>query len=186
MKMSFLFLVDSALQKDADNIPPKKLTAILLRSEIYRLISLPACSGTHIQGMHPLLHCISLVAIFAIIPFMPPWRQIFSSIYYPQFDNKGDIIPGSFVEIFLLSSPMENVISLPHTALTEEQGSFFVYLQVDEEGYKKQLVTLGADNGERVQILSGIKAGNKVVTQGAYQVKLAGATNAIPAHSHEH
>lgn len=52
--------------------------------------------------------------------------------------------------------------------------------------YKKQLVTLGADNGERVQILSGIKAGNKVVTQGAYQVKLAGATNAIPAHSHEH
>lgn len=103
-----------------------------------------------------------------------------------EFDNKGDIIPGSFVEIFLLSSPMENVISLPHTALTEEQGSFFVYLQVDEEGYKKQLVTLGADNGERVQILSGIKAGNKVVTQGAYQVKLAGATNAIPAHSHEH
>jgi RND family efflux transporter MFP subunit len=72
-----------------------------------------------------------------------------------EFDNKGDIIPGSFVEIFLLSSPMENVISLPHTALTEEQGSFFVYLQVDEEGYKKQLVTLGADNGERVQILSG-------------------------------
>ena len=103
-----------------------------------------------------------------------------------EFDNKGDIIPGSFVEIFLLSSPMENVIALPHTALTEEQGSFFVYLQVDEEGYKKQLVTLGADNGERVQILSGIKAGDKVVTQGAYQVKLAGATNAIPAHSHEH
>ena len=87
MKMSFLFLVDSALQKDADNIPPKKLTAILLRSEIYRLISLPACSGTHIQGMHPLLHCISLVAIFAIIPFMPPWRQIFSSTHYCTFST---------------------------------------------------------------------------------------------------
>lgn len=93
MKMSFLFLVDSALQKGADNIPSQKLTAILLRSEIYRLISLPACSGTHIQGMHPLLHCISLVAIFAIIPFMPPWRQIFSPAliiaYFSQFDNKG-------------------------------------------------------------------------------------------------
>ena len=75
-----------------------------------------------------------------------------------EFDNKGDVIPGSFVEVFLLSSPMENVLSLPHSALTEEQGSFFVYLQLDEEGYKKQLVTLGADNGESVQILSGIKA----------------------------
>lgn len=103
-----------------------------------------------------------------------------------EFDNKGDVIPGSFVEVFLLSSPMENVLSLPHSALTEEQGSFFVYLQLDEEGYKKQLVTLGADNGESVQILSGIKAGDRVVTQGAYQVKLASATNAIPAHSHEH
>ena len=103
-----------------------------------------------------------------------------------EFDNKGDVIPGSFVEVFLLSSPMENVLSLPHSALTEEQGSFFVYLQQDEEGYKKQLVTLGADNGESVQILSGIKAGDRVVTQGAYQVKLASATNAIPAHSHEH
>lgn len=103
-----------------------------------------------------------------------------------EFDNKGDVIPGSFVEVFLLSSPMENVLSLPHSALTEEQGSFFVYLQVDEEGYRKQLVTLGADNGERVQILSGIKAGDNVVTQGAYQVKLASATNEIPAHSHEH
>ena len=70
-----------------------------------------------------------------------------------EFDNKGDVIPGSFVEVFLLSSPMENVLSLPHSALTEEQGSFFVYLQLDEEGYKKQLVTLGADNGESVQIL---------------------------------
>ena len=53
-------------------------------------------------------------------------------------------------------------------------------------GYKKQEVTLGADNGKEVQILSGLKAGDKVVTKGAYQVKLASASNAIPAHSHEH
>lgn len=103
-----------------------------------------------------------------------------------EFDNKGDIIPGMFVEIFLLSSPMQDVLSVPHSALTEEQGSFFVYLQEDEEGYRKQLVTLGADNGQRVQILSGVKDGDRVVVEGAYQVKLASATNAIPAHTHQH
>lgn len=111
-----------------------------------------------------------------------------SGYYIPvtfEFDNSGDIIPGSFVEIFLLSSPMENVISVPHTALTEEQGSYFVYLQLDEEGYRKQLVTIGADNGEKVQILSGIKVGDRVVAEGAYQVKLASASGAIP-HGHEH
>lgn len=112
-----------------------------------------------------------------------------SSFYVPvtfEFDNKGNVISGSFVEVYLLSSELENVISLPRTALTEEQGTFFVYLQLDEEGYKKQEVKLGADNGKRVQILSGVKAGDHVVTEGAYQVRLANASNAIPAHSHEH
>ena len=111
------------------------------------------------------------------------------SYYLPvtfEFDNRGDIVPGSFVEIYLLSQPMEGVISVPRSALTEEQGSFYVYLQLDEECYRKQLVTLGVDNGERVQILSGLKPGDRLVVRGAYQVKLAGATNAIPAHSHEH
>ncbi|MDR1004899.1 MAG: efflux RND transporter periplasmic adaptor subunit [Prevotellaceae bacterium] len=112
-----------------------------------------------------------------------------NSYYIPvtfEFDNRDGIVPGSFVEVFLLSAPIADVLSLPHTALTEEQGSFFVYRQVDEEGYEKQLVTLGADNGEQVQILTGIRAGDRIVTQGAYQVKLAGATAAIPAHTHEH
>lgn len=111
------------------------------------------------------------------------------SFYIPvtfEFDNKGEIIPGSFVEVYLLSSQQEKVLSLPRTALTEEQGLFFVYLQLDEEGYKKQEVTLGADNGKSVQILTGLKTGDHVVTEGAYQVRLASATNAIPAHSHEH
>lgn len=111
------------------------------------------------------------------------------SFYVPvtfEFDNKGEVIPGSFVEVYLLSSPLGDVISLPRTALTEEQGVFFVYLQLDEEGYKKQEVTLGADNGKSVQILTGVRPGDRVVTEGAYQVRLASASNAIPAHSHEH
>lgn len=112
-----------------------------------------------------------------------------NSYYVPvtfEFDNKGDVLPGSFVEIYLLSSPINNTISLPHTAVTEEQGSYFVYLQLDDECYKKQEVTLGADNGQNIQILSGIAPGNRVVTHGAYQVKLASASNVLPAHSHEH
>ena len=111
------------------------------------------------------------------------------SFYVPvtfSFDNKGDIIPGSFVEIYLLSKDMENSIVLPVEALTEEQGLYFVYLQKCEESYKKQEVKLGASNGKEVQILSGVHPGDKVVVKGAYHVKLASASNALPAHSHEH
>ncbi len=103
-----------------------------------------------------------------------------------EFNNQGNVIPGSFVEIYLLSSPLENVISIPVSALTNEMGHFYVYKQLDEEGYQKQEVKTGANNGKSVQILSGLTAGDRVVTLGAYQVKMASASAAIPGHSHEH
>lgn len=112
-----------------------------------------------------------------------------SLFYLPitfEFDNRVDVVPGSYVEIYLLSGEMKDVMVLPKTAITEEQGVNFVYLQVDAEGYKKQEVKLGADNGREVQVLSGVHAGDKVVVEGAYHVKLASASNAIPAHTHEH
>lgn len=110
------------------------------------------------------------------------------SFYIPvtfEFDNIGEIIPGAFTEVYLLSSPQENVISVPVPSITEEQGLNFVYLQLDEEGYKKQEVMLGQNNGERVQILSGLKNGDKVVTKGVYQVKLAATSSVMPeGHAH--
>ena len=78
------------------------------------------------------------------------------------------------------------MISVPTTALTEEQGIYFVYVKLDEEGYKKQEVRIGADDGLRTEILSGLKAGDEVVTRGAYQVKLASVSGAIPGHTHNH
>lgn len=112
-----------------------------------------------------------------------------NSFYIPvtfEFDNKGAVIPGSFVEIYLLTSPMEEVLSVPVSSLIEEQGVYSVFIRLDEEGYQKREVKLGANNGSEVQILSGLKPGETVVTQGAYQIKLASASNAIPAHTHNH
>lgn len=111
------------------------------------------------------------------------------SFYVPvtfEFDNRGAVIPGSFVEIYLLTAPLENVLSVPVSALIEEQGIYSVFVRQDEDCYKKQTVTLGANNGSEVQILTGVKAGDEVVTEGAYQLKLASASNAIPAHTHNH
>lgn len=112
-----------------------------------------------------------------------------TSYYVPvtfEFDNRGDVIPGSFVEVYLLASERQNVLSVPVSALTEEQGLYFIYCQIDEECYRKQEVTVGANDGKRVEILSGLKGGEKVVMQGAIHVKLASASTAIPGHTHNH
>lgn len=103
-----------------------------------------------------------------------------------EFNNTGDVVQGSYAEIYLITQNRPNVITLPLTAITEEQGIHFVYIQVDAEGYRKQEVTLGESDGERVEILSGVKQGDRVVTKGAVQVRLASAANAIPAHNHNH
>lgn len=103
-----------------------------------------------------------------------------------EFDNKGAILPGSFVEVYLLTKPLEHVISVPVESLIEEQGLYSVYVRLNADCYRKQPVTLGANNGKEVQILSGLRGGEEVVTTGAHQVKLASASNAIPAHSHHH
>lgn len=112
-----------------------------------------------------------------------------SSWYVPvsfSFENRGEIIPGSFVEVWLLAGERKDVISVPVSAITEEQGLYFVYLKLDDECYKKQEVFTGASDGERIEILKGLSAGDNVVVKGAYNVKLASASNAIPAHTHNH
>ncbi|MFV0311707.1 MAG: efflux RND transporter periplasmic adaptor subunit [Dysgonomonas sp.] len=102
-----------------------------------------------------------------------------------EFDNVGQVVSGSYVEVYLLGQPRENVLAIPVSSLTEEQGVYFVYLQTHPDAYKKQEVRIGTNDGSLVEILSGLKAGDKVVSKGAYHIKLASASAAIP-HAHEH
>ncbi len=102
-----------------------------------------------------------------------------------EFANVGDVLPGAFVEVWLLGRPVEGVISVPKSALSEDQGLYFVYVQHGVEDFAKTEVILGADNGERVQVLKGLNPGDRVVTRGVTQVRLAAMSGVIPeGHSH--
>lgn len=102
-----------------------------------------------------------------------------------EFDNIGQIISGSYVEIYLLGQPRTNIITVPVSSLIEEQGIYFVYLQIHDDAYKKQEITIGANDGNQVEVISGVKKGDKVVSKGSYNVKLASTSATIP-HAHEH
>lgn len=104
-----------------------------------------------------------------------------------ELDNRGEVVPGACVEVYLRSSAVDSALVVPVSALTEEQGLYFVYLRLDEEGYKKQEVSIGDTDGANVRILSGLHEGDRVVTRGVYQVKLAANSGVIPeGHSHNH
>jgi len=110
-----------------------------------------------------------------------------ASPYIPvvfEFNMAPGLFAGSFADIYLLSSVRKNVLSIPLSSLTEEQGLFFVYVQIDDDGYRKQEVSLGQRGSERVEILKGLQPGDVVVTQGAYQVKLASVVSVAEGHHH--
>ena len=85
-----------------------------------------------------------------------------------------------------LQAASQPALVVPVTALLEEQGVFYVYVQTEGESFQKREVKIGAADGLRVQILSGIAEGERVVTKGAYQIKLSTASGTLPAHGHEH
>lgn len=102
-----------------------------------------------------------------------------------EFNNQGTIVTGSLAQVYLQGAPRQGVLAVPTTAIIEMQGVYYVYLQIEPDAYMKQEVTLGATDGQRTEIVSGLKAGDKVVGKGATQVRLAGNSGAIP-HGHSH
>jgi multidrug efflux pump subunit AcrA (membrane-fusion protein) len=57
---------------------------------------------------------------------------------------------------------------------------------VSGETFEKRELTLGLRDGNWVQVVLGISAGERVVTKGAYAVRLASVSSAIPSHGHAH
>ena len=104
-----------------------------------------------------------------------------------EFDNVGDLMAGTYADVYLIGSERQGVISIPKTALTEEQGIYHVYTKEkgEKDAYLKREVTIGQDNGQRVEIISGLHNGDEVVTKGTYQIKLASIQTTIP-HGHSH
>lgn len=114
-----------------------------------------------------------------------------ASPYYPvyiEFDNPGSLGNGSVVEVWLLGPVRSNVISLPQSALVEEGGYYYVYVKVPDEHevFRKTEVKLGASDGARTEIISGLNPGDEVVTYGAQRIRMAGMGSAIQGHSHHH
>ncbi len=106
---------------------------------------------------------------------------------YFSFDNPGVVIPGAPVEVYLIGNETAEVLSVPVEALSEQMGEKFVYVKIDDHGYKKQPVTVGQSDGRKVEIKSGLASGDSVVVAGTTFVRLAETSTVVPeGHSHSH
>ncbi len=76
--------------------------------------------------------------------------------------------------------------TVPSSAVIEDSGRTLVYVQVGGESFEDRTVTVGNRQGGQVQIAAGLQEGERVVTRGAYLLRLASMTTQAPAHGHVH
>ena len=75
---------------------------------------------------------------------------------------------------------------IPRSAVLDNEGKKIIYVLLSGEEFERREVTLGDEYGEKVAVLSGLEKGERVVTQGAYQIRLQELRPAdAGVHSHE-
>jgi len=76
-----------------------------------------------------------------------------------------DLTPGTELGVEIDAEQRSNVPLVPAIAVVKDAGNAFVFVAAGSEARKRQ-VTLGVEDAERVEIRSGVKVGELIVTQG--------------------
>ncbi len=140
-------------------------------------------------------------------------RALFTTTTYPGIEFKGSIVDispvidpqkrtanvifavpnggralriGMQADVRLDTGENLNAVIIPAAAVLEHEGKRIVYVLLSGEEFERREVRLGDEVGGEVAVLAGLKAGERVVTQGALQLKLQELNPAeAGAHTHE-
>ena len=107
-------------------------------------------------------------------------------VIYRVPNPAGVVKAGAMASVRVRTGVRAAGVVIPASAIIEEDGRPVAYVQVGGETFEKRLLSLGAQDGGRVLVLEGLKAGERVVIGAAYQVRLASLSTSVPAHGHEH
>jgi membrane fusion protein (multidrug efflux system) len=91
----------------------------------------------------------------------------------------GALRPGMFVEALLDLGPPRRLVVLPSSAVSYAAFGDSVFVVSDLKtpdgepyrGVRQQIVKLGPSRGDQISILSGVKAGDEVVTSGVFKLR---------------
>jgi cobalt-zinc-cadmium efflux system membrane fusion protein len=93
---------------------------------------------------------------------------------------------GMAVRASVYSGQAAAVLAVPFAAVVDDGGQSVVYVQRGGEAFERRAVQLGLRDGDWVQVRSGVTAGERVVSKGAYQVRLAATAPAAMGEGHVH
>jgi multidrug efflux system membrane fusion protein len=92
-----------------------------------------------------------------------------------RFPNSGNtLFPSQFVNVRMTLDTIKAAVVVPATAVRQGSDGSFVWLLNDDKTVSKTPVKTGQATGVQVQITEGLKAGDKVITEGGDRLRDGG------------
>ncbi len=102
-----------------------------------------------------------------------------------RVDNAdGKLIPGTLVSV-LPENTASKVITVPKSAVLLENMKT-AWVKIDEHTFEQRMVKTGAENSQWIEVISGLKAGEIIVTEGAYLISSAFILKNGTEQRHQH
>jgi membrane fusion protein, heavy metal efflux system len=163
------------------SIDPVYVAAIVPEADAYRLRQL---NGGEIlwagqQSPHSLGRQVSSS------PLVDPATRT-RSVFYETSNSGRQLAIGQMVSLRLFTGSIMKTTAIPEGAVVDDGGRPVVFVQIGGESFQRRPVQLGGRESGYVQVLDGVKPGERIVTRGAYLIRLAALSTQIPAHGHVH
>lgn len=72
-----------------------------------------------------------------------------------------------FANVEIITDVNSTALSVPQSAVLDDSGKKVVFV-ADGKGYKARQIQMGIQNGDRVEIIDGLKSGDRVVIKRNY------------------
>lgn len=142
------------------------------------------------------------LATFSYLPGKTWQGQV--DYVYPQLDPKTHTLrvrlifpnpdlllkPQMYANIKIMAKPLKNVLAIPREALIRTGQGDRVILALGDGKFRAQAVSIGIESGSWVAVLSGLKAGDKIVTSAQFLIdsesNLKASLNRMSPSDHPH
>ncbi|WP_252226383.1 efflux RND transporter periplasmic adaptor subunit [Caldicoprobacter algeriensis] len=102
-----------------------------------------------------------------------------------KIDNShspGKLRPGMFARVSLILDKKENAIAVPKRAIVRQGDKTYVFV-IKGGSVERREVEVGMDDGERIEVISGLKSGEQVVIKGQAYLKEGDEVNIVKEES---
>ena len=128
---------------------------------------------------------IDLGHLVSVSNFVDPQRRT-GKVIYELTNRNRQLAVAQAASLRLFRQSRKEGPAILESAVVDDNGGPVVYVQTGGESFERRTVTVGARQRGMVLVTTGLSPGERVVTKGAYLIRLSSMSTQAPAHRHVH